>query len=1282
MRCPDCETLNREQAHFCKRCGFYLGSECPVCGNTLPALPSFCDQCGAHLVGESKITRFILSRPPEPPSTGERGSESELVDRLARSPRVVPVTKESANRADSPLPSMQAAIERFLPRTLAKKLEAARASGTMQGERRIVTMLFCDVKGSTAAAEQLDPEEWTDIINGAFEYMIKPVYGYEGIVARLMGDAILAFFGAPIAHEDDAQRAVLAGLEIVAGIAAFREQVRATWGLELNVRVGINTGLVVVGAVGSDLRMEYTAMGDAINLASRMESTAAPGTVQIAEDTYNLVAPLFEFEKLGGIAVRGKADTVNAFRVLGQKNDSSYLRGSHGLNEQLIGRAEEQQLLGEALAQLVEGYGRILCLSGEAGLGKSRLISELQRTFVDMSPGGDGGEPANFRRLPRWFRTSSMSYESVRPYGLFQNFIRQVCGITINDSPERVRQTINTFGETVAPAQQSEVQQVLASLLSVERTDGGHPALEGEAFKQKLFEVILQLVGDWAAEAPAVLVCDDIHWSDTASIELLTHLFQLTESRPLLFICAMRPDHEAPAWEAKRQAEQDFAHRFTDVLLSPLKPEDSRKLIMSLLSTSELPDGIVDQVIERTAGNPFFIEEVVHTLIESGHLLPDESGAGWRAAQSMDARQLQVPDSLQSLLAARIDRLDEAHRHTLQLAAMVGQSFPFRTLELIWRFEGHGAPGEAALVRRELERQLLELQRVGLIRQAARTPELIYTFRNLLIQETVYRTMLRKQRRAYHQKIGEALESSFGGTTEEHSLELAHHFSESGDHSRVLRYGMLAGDNAFRLYANTEAVAHYEVALRAARRVTANGEELAHLYTHYGRALELSGQIEEALAAYEEMLAVAERRNDQSLQLAALIAAATLRSTPTSVYAFEAGEALLARALQLAEAIHDGAAEAKIAWSMLNLYRFSGRTNQAVVFGERALAAARKLDLHEQIAFAANDLAHAYNRLGRYEQSRTTLREANVLWRELGNQPMLADNLATSSYVHVYTGDYDAALAFADEAYQISDAIANRWGKSYSHWQVGRVYWDRGQPGRATEVMEASVRSAEEAGFVVALVYTRVDLALVYGELGAAERAVDLARMALTVAEETMSQLLPYALARTAQLYLMLGEPDEAAKLLERWRADPGPWHMVQPNVIPLSECELALACGELEVALQRLNTRLADLHRYGMRADVPETCLLLATAYQARGDAARASGCLAQARNAAESLQAPRVLWRILLAQAEVESDPAQASTLRAEAASLVQAIAAQAGAPDLRETFLTSRHVRSLLQ
>jgi class 3 adenylate cyclase len=279
--CSNCQSENRQEARFCKRCGSWLSANCPFCDVALPEAAIFCDHCGRQLNGQS----LTVTQPPlisSPLETSQSSQvTSDILPTISR-PKPAPVsssepTIEQANGSQ---------LQQYISEEMRNKLEAARASGDMVGERRVVTMMFCDVKGSTAAAEQLDPEEWSEIINGAFEHMIKPVYTYEGTVARLMGDGILAFFGAPLAHEDDPQRAVLAGLDIVAEIAPYRERIKASWGVELDVRVGINTGLVVVGAVGSDLRMEYTALGDAINLASRMEQAALPGTVQIAQDTY------------------------------------------------------------------------------------------------------------------------------------------------------------------------------------------------------------------------------------------------------------------------------------------------------------------------------------------------------------------------------------------------------------------------------------------------------------------------------------------------------------------------------------------------------------------------------------------------------------------------------------------------------------------------------------------------------------------------------------------------------------------------------------------------------------------------------------------------------------------------------------------------------------------------------------------------------------------------------------------------------------------------------------
>ena len=281
MNCASCQTQNSDDARFCMQCGASLGSGCPQCGAALSTEARFCQKCGHQLAGTE----------PEP-------AESRL--------------------------------HQYIPKELLAKLQTARAAGGLQGERRIVTMLFCDVQGSTAAAEKLDPEEWAEIMNGAFEHLIAPVYRYEGTLARLMGDAILAFFGAPITHEDDPQRAVLAALDILERSVSYREEVQRSWGVQFNVRVGINTGLVVVGEVGSDLRVEYTAMGDAVNLAARMEQTAEPGTVQISEATHRLVAPLFDIEELGGVQVKGKEEPVQTYRVLRQSALPGPVAGDRG----------------------------------------------------------------------------------------------------------------------------------------------------------------------------------------------------------------------------------------------------------------------------------------------------------------------------------------------------------------------------------------------------------------------------------------------------------------------------------------------------------------------------------------------------------------------------------------------------------------------------------------------------------------------------------------------------------------------------------------------------------------------------------------------------------------------------------------------------------------------------------------------------------------------------------------------------------------------------------------
>jgi len=420
----------------------------------------------------------------------------------------------------------------------------------------VVTILFCDVKGSTAMAEHLDPEEWAEIMNAAFSYLIQPVQRYEGTVARLMGDAILAFFGAPIAHEDDPQRAVLAGLDIVEGIRPYCEQLRSEYGLDFNVRVGINTGVVVVGEVGTALAGEYTAMGDAVNLAARMEQTAQPGSVQISGETYRLVSAFFEVEALGVVEVKGKSDGVPAYRVLKRKERPERGRGIVGLESPLVGRTREVQSLRQALEDMKSGRGQIVTLIGEAGLGKSRLIEELRANSngdsTQQIESRDHTHP-NHAPAVHWVESRGISYEASRPYGLFTQHLRHICEVKENDPPDLVRSKVAAAMTDLDLDTRAAVSRI-AELLLVMRAvpDSSAAPLEGEALKREIFDSALAMWRSFAGLVPLVLVFDDctgptrLRWSCCSTYSSLPIKCRSCSCAPFAPTAARQPGASRP----------------------------------------------------------------------------------------------------------------------------------------------------------------------------------------------------------------------------------------------------------------------------------------------------------------------------------------------------------------------------------------------------------------------------------------------------------------------------------------------------------------------------------------------------------------------------------------------------------------------------------------------------------------------------------------------------------------------------------------------------------------
>ena len=402
------------------------------------------------------------------------------------------------------------------------------------------------------------------------------------------------FFGAPIAHEDDPQRAILAGLKILRAIGPLREEIADTWGVDINVRVGINTGLVVVGAVGSDLRMEYTALGDAINLAARMEQTADPGTVQITEETYRLVAPMFEVEEVGPLEIKGKQDPVQAYRILGRKQDPGRLRGLEGIEAPIIGRRLEIETLGQIHAELEQGIGGIIGLYGEAGFGKSRLIQEWKQAVQAESP------------ETSWLETSALSYETSQPYAVFQRLIRRASGIQPEDSPEDIQARFRQFVDRTDTEHREELQVVLDSLFGL-KTSQAAPALEGESFKGRLFLAMETIWKQMTDYGPTVLILDDLHWVDQASSDLIKTLLNLTQKQPFLVVCAMRPDRDSTGWQLRNHIEERLHHRYTSVNLKALTPAETHQLIDHLLPIEDAPDELYENIYEKARGNPFII---------------------------------------------------------------------------------------------------------------------------------------------------------------------------------------------------------------------------------------------------------------------------------------------------------------------------------------------------------------------------------------------------------------------------------------------------------------------------------------------------------------------------------------------------------------------------------------------------------------------------------------------------------------------------------------------------
>jgi class 3 adenylate cyclase len=550
------------------------------------------------------------------------------------------------------------------PPPLAAKVRSA-GSAHLVGERKLVSVLFADVVGSTALAERMDAEDWAGLMNRAFDRLAPAIYRYEGTIARLMGDGLLAFFGAPLAHEDDPVRAVRAALELIEAAHDYATQIRREAGIDFAVRVGLNTGQVVVGNVGSDLIYEYTAMGDAVNLAARMQAAARPMTALITENTYRFIHPLFDCADIGAIQVKGKSEPVHTYEVRGLKPEPGSLRGLAGLESPLIGRREELSSLVRSAEAVQAGLGRVVVVTGEAGLGKTRLIAEWRSR---LSP------------AIQWVEGHSLSYGQGLPYHLFLDALHALLGVPPRGSePETRAALLQRTGEWFGEAA-SEVYPYLGHLLSVELEPPAFDQvrrLDPQALQARYDEAVQKTLLAVLQRGPLIMVFEDIHWADPSSVALLARLLPLTSQAPLLFCFTTRPEREVPGWKLVRDLHERLGGSLVELALAPLSSAESQAFVSSLLEVENLPEPLRGLILQKAEGNPFFMEELIRMLIERGAIL--QKNGRWMAGKAIDS--LEIPDNLHGLLLARIDRLPEEVKRTLRVASVIGRQFSARVLE-------------------------------------------------------------------------------------------------------------------------------------------------------------------------------------------------------------------------------------------------------------------------------------------------------------------------------------------------------------------------------------------------------------------------------------------------------------------------------------------------------------------------------------------------------------------------------------------------------------------------
>jgi class 3 adenylate cyclase/tetratricopeptide (TPR) repeat protein len=1010
MNCPRCGTANSAGRRFCAECGSSLASTCPTCGFSNEPGAKFCGGCGAA-VGAS------------PATVGPRFASPET----------------------------------YTPKHLAEKILTSKSA--LEGERKQITVLFADLKGSMELLADLDPEDARKLIDPVLEHMMEAVHRFEGTVNQVMGDGIMALFGAPLAHEDHAVRACYAALRMQESVKRYSEEVRRAAGTPVSIRVGVNSGEVVVRSIGSDLHMDYTAVGQTTHVAARLEQAALPGSILMAADTLRLVEGHVTVKPLGPIQMKGLARPLEVYEAVAAIERTRFQATmSRGLSR-FVGRDAVLEQLRQSLQHAAEGRGQMVAVVGEPGVGKSRLYWEFTQPIRN-----DG-----------WLilESGAASYGKAVPYLPVVDLLKGYFGIGDADDRRAIREKVIRKLLALDRALEPALPAFLA-LLDVFVEDAQWQALEPGLRRQRTLDAVRRLLLRESQVQPLLVIVHDLQWIDSETQDVLHTLIESLPTARLLLLVNYRPEYQH-SWASKSY--------YMQLRLDPLRPENAVELLQGLLGADASLEALKALLIARTGGNPFFLEESVRTLSETGAIAGDRGA--YRLDQTIHA--IRIPASVQAVLAARIDRLPPEEKQLLQAAAVIGKDVAAALLQAI-----------AELADEDVRRGITHLQAAEFLHETTLFPELELTFKHALTHDVAYASLLQERRRVLHARLVEVMETLYANRLVDHIDRLADHALRGHVWGKALTYLRRAGHRALERSANREAATFFEHAIEARQHLPKdqpNQEQAIDVRIDLRNALTLLGDPHRMLRHLREAAVIAERVDDQRRL--------------GRVLSFEA-----------------------------NCLILLGEHEQAVASGRRALAIAETLDDFSLKTACQQYVARAHESLGDYQRAAEIFtRIVDSLTGELLHEhfglPVLPAVFSRShlAVCLAEVGEFGEATRHAEDAVRLAESTDHGDTLFWAYRGAGQVHLGRGDGAQAAAELERALSLCHTRNMPTYVDRVSAELGLAYALCGRTAEAQALIEQTIENATAAKpSGSLPGIVLRSGQVHLLAGRVREAGE--------------------------------------------------------------------------------------------------------------------------------------------------------